>query len=91
MITIDVCDVSYVPSFKYLRVEIDRNICMKGQFEYFFKLVNHKVFLLRTIRSCLTIKASGDTARSMILSSIDYGIVFLTCCTQANRHELQTL
>ena len=64
---------------------------MKGQYEYLFKLVNHKLFLLRTIRPCLTIKAAVDIARSMILSLIDYGNVFLTCCTQANRQELQTL
>ena len=91
VITIDTCDISYVPSFKYLGVEIDRNLCMKGQYEYLFKLVNHKLFLLRTIRPCLTIKAAVDIARSMILSLIDYGNVFLTCCTQANRQELQTL
>ena len=91
VITIDACDISYVPSFKYLGVEIDRNMCMKGQFEYLFKLVNHKLFLLRTIRPCLTIKAAVDIARSMILSLIDHGNVFLTCCTQANRQELQTL
>ena len=64
---------------------------MKGQFEYLFKIVNPKLFLLRIIRPCLTIYAAVNIARSMILSLIDYGNIFLTCCTQGGKSDLQVL
>ena len=60
---------------------MDRNMNMKGQFEYLYKIVNHKLFLLKTIRPCLTTKAALSVAKSMILSLIDYGNIFLTGCT----------
>ena len=41
--------LDYVSSYKYLGIELDRNMNMKGQFEYLFKIVNHKLFLLKTI------------------------------------------
>ena len=60
----------------YLGIEIDKNVTMKGQFEYSYKIVNHKRFLLKLIRPCLTIKAALDMARSMILCLIYYGNIF---------------
>ena len=64
---------------------------MKGQFEYLYKIVNYKLFLLKTIRPCLTIKAALSVARSMILSLIDYGNIFLTGCSQDDKSDLQIL
>ena len=64
---------------------------MKGQFEYLYKIVNHKLFLLKTIRPCLTVKAALSVARSMILSLIDYGNIFLSGCTQEDKSDLQIL
>ena len=81
--SIDGINLDYVSSFKYLGVEIDRNLSMKGQYEYLFKAVKHKFFLLKLIRPSLTIKAALEVARSMIFSLIDYGNIFLTGCTQA--------
>ena len=51
---------------------------VKGQFEYLYKIVNHKLFLLKIIRPCLSTKAALSVAKSMILSLIDYGNIFLT-------------
>ena len=53
--------------------------------------INHKPFILRIIRPCLTIHAAVNIARSMILSLIDYGNIFLTCCTQGDKSDLQVL
>ena len=50
--------LNFVSSYKYLGTELDRNMNMKGQFEYLYKIVNHKLFLLKTIRPCLTTKAA---------------------------------
>ena len=66
---------------------VDRNMNMKGQFEYLHKIVNHKLFLLKTIRPCLTTKAALSVAKSMILSLIDYGNIFLT----GDKSDLQKL
>ena len=90
-INIDGINLEYVSSFKYLGVEIDRNLTMKSQYEYIFKAVNHKFFLLKLIRRSLTIKAALEVARSMIFSLIDYGNIFLTGCTQEDKSDLQTL
>ena len=81
-ISIDGINLDYVSSFKYLGVETDRNLSVKGQYEYIFKAVNHKFFLLKLIRPSLTIKAALEVARSMIFSLIDYRNIFLTGCTQ---------
>ena len=91
IIRIDQQKITYENSFKYLGIEIDKNINMKGQFEYLYKIVNHKLFLLRIIRPCLTINAALNIARSMILSLIDYGNIFLTSCTQKDKSDLQIL
>ena len=72
-------------------MEIDRKLSMKGQYEYIFKAVNHKFFFLKLIRPSLTIKAAIDVARSMILSLIDYGNIFLTGCIQEDNSDLQIL
>ena len=63
----------------------------EGQYEYIFKTVNHKFFLLKLIRPSLTIKVAIDVARSMIFSLIDYGNVFLTGCTQEDKYDLKIL
>ena len=89
-LNIDGINLESVSSFKYLGVEIDRNLTMKSQYEYIFKAVNHKFFLLTLIRRSLTIKAALEVARSMILSLIYYGNIFLTGCTQEDKSDLQT-
>ena len=64
---------------------------MKGQLEYLYKIVNHKLFLLKTIRPCLTTKAAPSVAKNMILSLIDYSNIFLTGCTKGDKSDLQIL
>ena len=83
--------LDYVSSYKYLGIELDRNMNMKGQFEYLFKIVSHKLFLLKTIRPCLTTNAALSVVKSMILSLIDYGNIFLTGCTLGDQSDLQKL
>ena len=79
--------LDYISSYKYLGIELDRNMNMKGQFEYLYKIVSHKLFLLKTIRPCLTTKAALSVAKSMILSLIDYGNIFLTGCTLGDQSQ----
>ena len=83
--------LSYVGTFKYLGIDIDRNLNMKSFFDSMYKLVSHKLYLLKLIRPSLTIDAALAVGKSMLLSLIDYGNIFLTCVTQEDRSDLQKL
>ena len=73
--------LSCVTAFKYLGIDIDRNSSMKSFYESMYKLVNHKLYLLKLIRPSLSIDDALAVGKSMILSLIDYGNIFLTCIT----------
>ena len=64
---------------------------MKSFFDSMYKLVNHKLYLLKLIRSSLTVEAALAVGKSMILSLIDYGNIFLTSLTQKDQDDLQKL
>ena len=53
--------------------------------------MNHKLYLLKLIRPSLTINASLAVGKSMIISLIDYGNIFLTSLTQEDQSDLQKL
>ena len=83
--------LEYENTFKYLGVDIDRYLTMKSFFDSMYKLVNHKLYLLKLIRSSLTVEAALAVGKSMILSLIDYGNIFLTSLTQKDQDDLQKL
>ena len=60
-------------------------------YESVYKLVSHKFYLLKLIRPYLSIDAALAITKSMILSLIGYGNIFLTVVTQEDRSELQKL
>ena len=64
---------------------------MKGYYDALYKLVSHKLYLLKLIRSSITIDAALSICKSMILSLIDYGNIFLTGITQEDKSDLQKL
>ena len=47
--------------------------------------------MLKLIRPSLTIDAALAVGKSMLLSLIDYGNIFLTCLTQEDKSDLQKL
>ena len=83
--------LEYESTFKYLGVDIDRYLNLKGFFDSMYKLVNHKLYLFKLIRPSLTIDAAITVGKSMILSLIDYGNMFLTSLTQKDQADLQKL
>ena len=83
--------LTYESTFKYLRVDIDRNLNMKSFYESMYKLVNHKLYLLKLIMPSLTVNAALAVRKSMIISLIDYGNIFLTALTQEDQSDLQKL
>ena len=82
-------DLSFVSTFKYLGVDIDRHLNFKSCYDSMYKLVNHKLYLLKLIRPALTVQAALSVGKSMILSLIDYGNIFLTILTQEDKSDLQ--
>ena len=66
---------------------------MKSVYDSMYKLVNHKLYLLKLIslRPSLTVNAALAVGKSMIISMIDYGNIFLTSLTQEDKSDLQTL
>ena len=56
-----------------------------------YKLVSHKLYLLTLMRPPLAVKVALAVGKSMILSLIDYGNIFLTCITQEDKSDLQKL
>ena len=78
-------DLCFVNTFKYLGVDIDRHLNFKSCYDSMYKLVNHKLYLLKLIRPALTVQAALSVGKSMILSLIDYGNIFLTTLTQDTR------
>ena len=83
--------LEYESTFKYLGVDIDRYLTMKSFFDSMYKLVNHKLYLLKLIRPSLTVEAALAVGKSMILSLINYGNIFLTSLTQKDLEDLQKL
>ena len=83
--------LEYENTFKYLGVDIDRYLTMKSFFDSMYKLVNHKLYLLKLIRPSLTVEAALAVGKSMILSLIDYGNIYLTSLTQKDQEDLQKL
>ena len=82
-------DLSFVNTFKYLGVDIDRHLNFKSFYDSMYRLVNHKLYLLKLIRPALTVQAALSVGKSMILSLIDYGNIFLTILTQEDKSDLQ--
>ena len=83
--------LEYESTFKYLGVDIDRYLNLKSFYDSMYKLVNHKLYLLKLIRPSLTVDAAIAVGKSMILSLIDYGNLFLTSLTQKDQADLQKL
>ena len=83
--------LEYESTFKYLGVDIDRYLNLKSFFDSMYKLVNDKLYLLKLIGPSLTVQAALAVGKSMILSLIDYGNMFLTSLTQKDLEDLQKL
>ena len=72
-------------------MDIDRYLNMKSFYDSMYKLVNHKLYLLKLTRPSLIVQAALSVGKSMIISIIDYGNIFLTTLTQEDKSDLQKL
>ena len=69
----------------------DKNLNLKNYYDTAYKLVKPKPYLLKLTRQSLTINAALSVGKSLILSLIDYGNIFLTGLTQDDKTGLQKL
>ena len=72
--------VEQVPVYKYLGIQIDHNLKFKSQFSYTYKLVSHKLFMLRRLRSTITEFTALTIVKTMLLPYLDMGNLFMTLC-----------
>ena len=70
---------------------MDRYLNLKSFYDSLYKLVNHKLYLLKLIRASLPVGAATAVGKSMTPSLIDYGNLFLTSLTQKDQADLQKL
>ena len=76
--TINNVNLIYEHNFRYLGIEIDNLLTMKPTYDAIFKNASHKLYICRLIRGNLTMFAATQILKTMFLSVLDYGNVFLT-------------
>ena len=90
-ITINNINLTYEHHFRYLGIEIDSLLTMKPTYDAIFKNASHKLYLFRLIRGNLTMFAATQILKTMFVSVVDYGNVFLTGINREKLSDLQKL
>ena len=90
-ITINNANLTYEHHFRYLGIEIDNLLTMKPTYDAIFKNASHKLYLFRLIRGNLTMFAATQILKTMFVSVLDYGNVFLTGINRDKLSDLQKL
>ena len=84
--TIDNIKLEYDHNFRYLGIEIDNLLTMKPTYEAIYKNASHKLYIYRLIRGSLTTFAATQILKTMFVSVLAYGNIFLT---GVNKDRLQ--
>ena len=64
---------------------------MRNTFDQIYKNASHKLYIYRLIRGSLTMFAATQVLKTMFVSVLDYGNIFLTGINQDKLHDLQKL
>ena len=81
----------YEHTFRYLGIDIDQHLTMKTVRDSIYRNATHKLYIYRLVRSSLTMSAAIQVLKSMFLSVLDYGNVFLTGINKNSLSDLQKL
>ena len=81
----------YEHTFRYLGIDIDQHLTMKTVRDSIYRNATHKLYIYRLVRSLLTMSAAIQVLKSMFLSVLDYGNVFLTAINKNSLSDLQKL
>ena len=90
-ITINNVNLIYEHNFRYLGIEIDNLLTMKPTYDAIYKNASHKLYIFRLIRGNLTMFAATQILKTMFVSVLDYGNVFLTGINRDKLSDLQKL
>ena len=77
-----------VCSYKCLGFTLDEHLNFNKHISDMNQLISHKLYLLSQIRKCITIEASINIFRTMILSLIEYGDIIYNGTSQANLDKI---
>ena len=83
--------LQYEQHFRYLGVELDQSLSMKNTFDQIYKNASHKLYIYRLIRGSLTMFAATQVLKTMFVSVLDYGNIFITGINQDTLQDLQKL
>ena len=78
-------------SYKYLGITLDRQLNYNLHIKGVIASVSAKLKQFQRMRSFLSVKAAVMVYKGMLLPIIEYGDVFLSAASKANRKKLQTL
>ena len=80
-----------VCSYKYLGFTLDEHLNFNKHVLELKQLVSHKLYLLSKIRKYITVEASINIFKTMILTIIEYGDIIYNGTSEANRNVIEKL
>ena len=80
-----------VVSYKYLGMTLDKQLNYNLHVKSTIASVSAKLKQFQRMRGFLSVKAAIMVYKNMLLPMIEYGDIFLSAASQANRKKLQTL
>ena len=90
-INVDGTPLSQVSSYKYLGITLDEHLNYNLHSNKVIGSVSSKLKQFRRMRVFLNTKAAMMVYKSMLLPILEYGDIFLSAASAANRKRLQTL
>ena len=90
-VKIDSTPLQVVTSYKYLGITLDSQLNYNSHVNKIISSVASKLKQFQRMRSFLSIKAATLVYKSMLLPILEYGDVFLSAASKANRKKLHTL
>ena len=90
-IKMDGITLQHVTSYKYLGISLDNQLNYNSLVNKIVSSVAAKLKQFQRMRSFLSIKAATLVYKSMLLPILEYGDIFLSATSKANRKKLQTL
>ena len=83
--------LSYKKQYKYLGVILDPKLNVEAHFKEIIKTFSFKLYLYRRVRNCLNDLAAKLVLKTMVLSYLDYGSMFLSVRTIEDISTIQVL
>ena len=83
--------LEYVLAYKYLGIVVDNKLTFSQHINNIIKTAGQKIYILAKVRKYINTAAALMLYKSMILSHIDYGDIFLNLAPKTQLNKLQVL